>query len=180
MYPDLHVMDTVGSRLLSLGVVLLFQGHAVEPRPSKPLGMNYALFPTRYRTASKIHPKLPPTSLGLPPYLEGLERVLSPAHLERPALWFALPVSPVLATLLLEWHKPNLLCLQRLRPVLGKQVIRHVLEMGLLSCGPAQLPVVPQVGELCGILFEVSAQTSQNEYYLRTSLKWGIKKALTV
>lgn len=31
LYSDLHVMDTVGSGLLSLGFVLLFQGHSVEP-----------------------------------------------------------------------------------------------------------------------------------------------------
>ena len=93
----------------------------------------------------------------LPPHLERLQWVLSPARLKRPPLGLApLAVFPVLPILLLERHEANLLRCQRLLPVLGKQVIRHVFEMGLLPCGPAELTIVSQMGELCGVLFEIS------------------------
>lgn len=98
----------------------------------------------------------------LPPHLECLQWVLSPARLKRPPLGLAaLAVFPVLPVLLLERHKSNMLRRQRLLPVLGKQVVRHVLEMGLLSCYPAQLAIVSQMGELCGVFLEIS-RTSQD------------------
>ncbi len=95
-------------------------------------------------------------SLGLPPDLERLERVLFPAHLERAALGLAFPVFPVLAALLLERHEPDLLGLDPLGSVFGKKVVRHVLQVGLLPRRPAELAIVPEVGKLCGVLLEVS------------------------
>ena len=83
-----------------------------------------------------------PPSFRLPPYLEGLERILFPPYPERPPLGFPFPVFPVLAALLLERNESDVLRRQCLFSVFRKQVVWHVLEMGLLSCCPTQLSVV--------------------------------------
>lgn len=72
----------------------------------------------------------------------------------------------LIVALLLERHKPNLGFRERVLSVLGQQVIRHVLEMGLLAHLGAELAVVAQVRQLVRVFFKVALQSLGAQEFL--------------
>lgn len=114
-----------------------------------------------------------PDAAPLLPNPKSLQHILPPP---RPLLILPMPTFSTLGALLasrllivallLERYKPNLGFRESVLSVLRQQVIRHVLEMGLLAHLGAELAVVAQVRQLVRVLFKVALQSLGAQEFL--------------
>jgi len=98
----------------------------------------------------------PQRLLRLAPRLKSLQRIaLATARPEPAALVSALALAmPTCLAALAQRHEPNVVLRQRLLALLWQQVVRNVLQMGLLPRRP-QLAVVAEVVDLRRIFLKV-------------------------
>lgn len=112
--------------------------------------------------------------LLFPPTIKRLQRINSPTRLPTPSS-LAIPLSslpnPVISCLP-QPNVPDILVRDTLSPLSGHQVIRNMFEM-MLDTRRTQLPVMAQLSQFFGVLFEVALELLALDKFLTDFARTG-------